>query len=170
MKTFKKIASLVLAALLALGVMPAAAEDAPVQPELGARVKDIIEVDGYRFRDLNDNGELDPYEDWRLTAEERADDLLGKMDIDQQAAQMVHLTLVSKKDSWFTGDNVGFALVYEYIFDMPEDDEEEEDEEDEDAVKVTGSAMNDRVINGSIFFGTPILWALAVMRRTFLLT
>ena len=133
MKTFKKIASLVLAALLALGVMPAAAEDAPVQPELGARVKDIIEVDGYRFRDLNDNGELDPYEDWRLTAEERADDLLGKMDIDQQAAQMVHLTLVTMKDSWFTKNNVGFALVYEYIFETEEPDEdEEEDEEDED--------------------------------------
>lgn len=133
MKTFKKIASLVLAALLALGVLPAAAEDAPVQPELGARVKDIIEVDGYRFRDLNDNGELDPYEDWRLTAEERADDLLGKMDIDQQAAQMVHLTLVTMKDSWFTKNNVGFALVYEYIFETEEPDEdEEEDEEDED--------------------------------------
>ena len=133
MKTFKKITSLVLAALLALGVMSAAAEDAPVQPELGARVKDIIEVDGYRFRDLNDNGELDPYEDWRLTAEERADDLLGKMDIDQQAAQMVHLTLVTMKDSWFTKNNVGFALVYEYIFETEEPDEdEEEDEEDED--------------------------------------
>lgn len=133
MKTFKKIASLVLAALLVLGVLPAAAEDAPVQPELGARVKDIIEVDGYRFRDLNDNGELDPYEDWRLTAEERADDLLGKMDIDQQAAQMVHLTLVTMKDSWFTKNNVGFALVYEYIFETEEPDEdEEEDEEDED--------------------------------------
>ena len=133
MKTFKKIASLVLAALLALGVMPAAAEDAPVQPELGARVKDIIEVDGYRFRDLNDNGELDPYEDWRLTAEERADNLLSQMDIDQQAAQMVHLTLVTMKDSWFTKNNVGFALVYEYIFETEEPDEdEEEDEEDED--------------------------------------
>lgn len=30
---------------------------------------------------------------------------------------MVHLTLVSKKDSWFNENNVGFALVYEYIFD-----------------------------------------------------
>lgn len=133
MKTFKKIASLVLAALLVLGVLPAAAEDAPVQPELGARVKDIIEVDGLQFKDLNDNGELDPYEDWRLTAEERADDLLGKMDIDQQAAQMVHLTLVTMKDSWFTKNNVGFALVYEYIFETEEPDEDEdEDEEDED--------------------------------------
>ena len=134
MKTFKRIASLALAALLVLGVLPAMAEDAPVQPELVARVKDIIEVDGYQFKDLNDNGELDPYEDWRLTPEERADDLISQMDIDQQAAQMVHLTLVTKKDSWFTKNNVGFALVYEYIFEAeePDEDEDEEDEEDED--------------------------------------
>ena len=34
------------------------------------------------------------------------------MDATQKAAQMVHLTLVSKKDAWFTDNNVGFALVY----------------------------------------------------------
>ena len=28
---------------------------------------DILEQDGYKFKDLNKNGELDPYEDWRLT-------------------------------------------------------------------------------------------------------
>lgn len=132
MKAFKRIVSLVLAALLVLGVLPAAAEDAPVQPELEARVKDIIEVDGLQFKDLNDNGELDPYEDWRLTAEERADDLLSQMDVDQQVYQMVHLTLVSKKDSWFTKNNVGFALVYEYIFEAEEDEEDEDDEDAED--------------------------------------
>lgn len=34
---------------------------------------------------------------------------------------MVHLTLVSKKDSWFAESNVGFALVYEYVFDSAYD-------------------------------------------------
>lgn len=114
----KKWASLMLSALLCLSVLPAAlAEETVVQPELVARVKEIIEVDGYQFKDLNANGELDPYEDWRLTPEERAEDLLGQMDATQKAAQMVHLTLVSKKDDWFNESNVGFALVYEYIFD-----------------------------------------------------
>lgn len=113
-----KLISLTLAALLCLPALSAAlAEEALEQPVLGARVKEIIEVDGYQFRDLNDNGELDPYEDWRLTPEERAEDLLGRMDATQKAAQMVHLTLVSKKDDWFNESNVGFALVYEYIFD-----------------------------------------------------
>ena len=74
-------------------------------------------MDGCQFKDLNDNGALDPYEDWRLTPEERAEDLLSQMDATQKASQMVHLTLVSKKDSWFNENNVGFALVYEYIFD-----------------------------------------------------
>lgn len=111
-----KLISLTLAALLCLPAL-ALAEEPLEQPVLGARVKEIIEVDGYQFRDLNDNGELDPYEDWRLTPEERAEDLLGRMDATQKAAQMVHLTLVSKKDDWFNESNVGFALVYEYIFD-----------------------------------------------------
>ena len=115
---WKKVASLMLAAALGVTACPVAlAEEAPVQPELVARVKNIIEVDGCQFKDLNDNGALDPYEDWRLTPEERAEDLLSQMDATQKASQMVHLTLVSKKDSWFNENNVGFALVYEYIFD-----------------------------------------------------
>ncbi len=122
MMNLKKIAATVLSAMLALSALPASAEEATyVQPELGASVKNIIEVDGYQFRDLNDNGALDPYEDWRLSAEERADDLLGRMEPVQMASQMVHLTLVSKKDSWFTDYNVGFALVYEYVFDSAKD-------------------------------------------------
>lgn len=64
---WKKVASLMLAAALGVTACPVAlAEEAPVQPELVARVKNIIEVDGYQFKDLNDNGALDPYEDWRL--------------------------------------------------------------------------------------------------------
>ena len=35
----------------------------------------IIEVDGYAFKDLNRNGELDAYEDWRRPSKERAADL-----------------------------------------------------------------------------------------------
>ena len=38
----------------------------------------LLTVDGYAFKDLNRNGRLDPYEDWRLTPEERAVDLAGQ--------------------------------------------------------------------------------------------
>lgn len=120
--SFKKMTALTLAAAMGMSVMPVAqAEEAVWQPELGARVKNIMEADGYQFKDLNDNGQVDPYEDWRLSAEERAEDLLGRMTAEQKAAQMVHMTLVSKKDSWFNEANVGFALVYEYIFDSAAD-------------------------------------------------
>lgn len=166
MNAMKRITSLLLASLLAVGAPAALAEDAPAQPELVARVKDIIEADGYQFKDLNDNGELDPYEDWRLTPEERADNLLSMMDASQKAAQMVHLTLVTKKDSWFTKDNVGFALVYESVFDVEEADEEDEEEE-EDAVQVTGSAMNAAVktneiqeLSESSALGIPVLFSM----------
>ena len=141
MKAIKKIASLALAAAMALSALPALCEDAPAQPVLKARVKDVIQVDGYEFKDLNDNGALDPYEDWRLTPQERAENLLSFMDASQKAAQMVHLTLVTKKDSWFAKDNVGFALVYEYIFDVEEPDEED-DEEAESAEEAVGSVVN----------------------------
>ena len=142
MNAVRRMASLALAAVLGLGVMPARAEEAPMQPALQARVKEIIEVDGYQFKDLNDNGELDAYEDWRLSPEERAENLLSLMTAEQKAAQMVHLTLVTKKDSWFSKNNVGFALVYEYIFEPEEDDEEEDEEESDEAQTTLSSARN----------------------------
>lgn len=121
MKFAKRLMSLAAAAILGLSAVPAMAENAAQQPVLGARVKEIIEVDGLQFKDLNANGTLDAYEDWRLSAEERADNLLSLMDADQKAGQMIHLTLVSKKDAWFSDNNVGYALVYEYIFDSAEE-------------------------------------------------
>ncbi len=43
----------------------------------------LIEDDGYAFKDFEGTGELVPYEDWRLTAEERAEDLAERLTIDQ---------------------------------------------------------------------------------------
>jgi beta-glucosidase len=45
---------------------------------------------GFAFKDLNKNNELDPYEDWRLSADERAKDLASKMSIDQIAGLMLY--------------------------------------------------------------------------------
>ena len=50
-----------------------------VQKKIVARSKGIIEVDGLKFKDLDGTGELKPYEDWRLTPEERAKDLVSRM-------------------------------------------------------------------------------------------
>lgn len=56
-------------------------------PESGVT---IIESDGYAFKDMNKNGELDPYEDWRLSYEERAVDLVSKMTIEQMSGLRIN--------------------------------------------------------------------------------
>ncbi|MEZ5226796.1 MAG: hypothetical protein R2710_08995 [Acidimicrobiales bacterium] len=38
------------------------------------------------FRDLDHDGRLAPYEDWRLPTAERADDLLARMTTDEKIA------------------------------------------------------------------------------------
>jgi len=53
----------------------------------------VLTVGGQRFRDLDRNGTLDPYEDWRLTPERRADDLLARMTLAEKAGTMMHATL-----------------------------------------------------------------------------
>nr|AIA99613.1 hypothetical protein [uncultured bacterium contig00113(2014)] len=50
----------------------------------------LIESDGLMFKDLNRNGELDRYEDWRLSIDERARDLASQMSIEQIAGLMLY--------------------------------------------------------------------------------
>ncbi|MDH6253797.1 beta-glucosidase [Chryseobacterium sp. H1D6B] len=50
----------------------------------------ILEVSGKKFKDLNKNGKLDKYEDWRLPVEERAKDLASKMSVEQIAGLMLY--------------------------------------------------------------------------------
>ena len=164
MNSVRWMASLALAAVVGMGVMPVHAEETPVQPELKARVKEIIEVDGYQFKDLNDNGVLDAYEDWRLSPQERAENLLSLMTAEQKAAQMVHLTLVTQKDSWFNKNNVGFALVYEYIFEPEEEEDEEESDETQTPISsARNAAMRTNEIqelSESSELGIPVIFSM----------
>jgi beta-glucosidase len=50
----------------------------------------IITVNRFAFKDLNKNGELDAYEDWRLPVNDRALDLAAKMSVDQIAGLMLY--------------------------------------------------------------------------------
>ena len=61
-----------------------------VQPVLGTRGVPILERDGLRFKDLDRNGALDPYEDWRLTPDARARDLVSRMSLAEKAGAMMH--------------------------------------------------------------------------------
>jgi len=49
----------------------------------GADIEEIS-ANGYAFRDLNGNGELDLYEDSRKSIEERVEDLLAQMTVDEK--------------------------------------------------------------------------------------
>lgn len=50
----------------------------------------LIEDDGYVFKDLNRNGKLDKYEDWRLGFEERAIDLASQLSEEEIAGLMLY--------------------------------------------------------------------------------
>ncbi len=50
----------------------------------------IIQSDGYAFKDLNQNGKLDAYEDWRLDSKTRAVDLANQLPVDQIFGLMLH--------------------------------------------------------------------------------
>lgn len=93
-------ASLLAALAMASTLAPRAlAENAKLeQPALNPRVKTIIEADGYQFIDLNGNGTLDAYEDWRLDADTRAADLVSQMTVREKIAQMQHPTYLPRSD------------------------------------------------------------------------
>lgn len=64
-----------------------------VAPRLGTRTASVIQADGLSFKDLNGNGVLDPYEDWRLPVAERVADLVGRMTVEEKAGLMMHATV-----------------------------------------------------------------------------
>ena len=63
------------------------------QPVIGARAKAVISVDGKQFKDANGNGRLDVYEDWRRPVQERIDDLVSQMTLQEKAGLMLINTL-----------------------------------------------------------------------------
>ena len=71
------------------------------QPLLGYRSAKLINIGKLQFKDLNRNGKLDPYEDWRLTNEARAKNLLSKMSVEQKVGFMLISTTRLKNDRSF---------------------------------------------------------------------
>ena len=66
---------------------------APTAPALQARVKPMLSIDGLGFKDLNANGRLDVYEDWRRPVDARVADLLAQMTLQEKAGLMLIQTL-----------------------------------------------------------------------------
>jgi beta-glucosidase len=66
----------------------------------------ILSVNGLAFKDLNKNGKLDQYEDWRLPVDVRAKDLASKLSIEQIAGLMLyssHQSLPARAGGYFAG-------------------------------------------------------------------
>lgn len=70
------------------GTIAAPAANVP-QPVINARAKAILAVDGKQFKDLNGNGKLDKYEDWRLSVDERINDLVAQMTDTEKVGMMM---------------------------------------------------------------------------------
>jgi beta-glucosidase len=58
----------------------------------------VLTQNGFTFRDLNKNGKLDPYEDTRLPIEERVEDLLKQMTLEEKAGMMFQTMIGMNKD------------------------------------------------------------------------
>ncbi len=100
-------------------------EGTDTQAELGYLdgVTEILEVDGLQFKDLNGNGELDVYEDWRANIDDRVWDLIGQMDIHEKTGLFYHVNT--------SGDPTGvdfaderYMFNTEIPFDVPGEGEE----------------------------------------------
>jgi len=68
------------------------------QPKLGFRSAKVLTVGGLQFKDLNKNGKVDKYEDWRLSDQDRTNDLLSKMSLEEKVGFMLISTTRLKNE------------------------------------------------------------------------
>lgn len=119
-------------ATIILGCSPQQSQDTFVLvenengPTLGYSLKSgikLLESDGLKFKDLNKNGVLDKYEDWRLPIDERAENLASLMSIEQISGLMLysrHQALPSKPlgfgfaEGTYDGKQFGEKGVFEW--------------------------------------------------------
>lgn len=57
-------------------------------PVIGTVSRKVIEKDGLYFKDLDGSGEFRPYDDWRLSPEERAKAYVKTLTVDEKIAQL----------------------------------------------------------------------------------
>ena len=113
----RRVLTLVALVSIAGCATPAAQVRGGQQPILGSRSIPIIEAGGFRFRDLDRSGTLEPYEDWRRSPEERAHDLVGRMTLAEKAGAMMHGTLPFSGGVLMGGSDYDFAAARRIILD-----------------------------------------------------
>src|ERR1700735_5174782 len=72
-------------------ILPFTVDGKAVSPQAKLPRRDVplVYSGGLAFKDLNRNGKLDPYEDWRLSPQTRARDLVARMSLQDLAGLMV---------------------------------------------------------------------------------
>ncbi|MBP1963257.1 glycoside hydrolase family 3 N-terminal domain-containing protein [Paenibacillus aceris] len=140
-KHSKKVAlsSLALTMLSSLAISNVSAADSTIQPEISNHAKNVLAVDGKQFKDLNGNGKLDPYEDWRLPVDKRVDDLVSKMKLEEKTGMMLSMShymgnskscpapaaggtpndILCENDLWQTINNFAVPGSEMYVLDPP---------------------------------------------------
>ena len=86
---------------------------------LGLTSAPVLEKNGYAFKDLNRNGVLDVYEDWRKPAAERARDLAAQLSIEEIAGLMLYSAhqavpaadITEAQQKFLADDNLRHVLV-----------------------------------------------------------
>lgn len=63
--------------------------DVKTVPQLSVTSKDILAINGKEYKDLNDNGKLDKYENWALPVNVRVKDLVKQMTLEEKAGMML---------------------------------------------------------------------------------
>lgn len=88
------------------------------QPRLSAFDKSkLFEQDGLWFKDLNGNGRLDVYEDWRQDVDARVNDLVSQMDLDVKLGNLANdftggafSPIYPMQDEWLYGQEDHITL------------------------------------------------------------
>ncbi|MBF2717619.1 glycoside hydrolase family 3 protein [Agrobacterium vitis] len=101
--------------LASCAILMASVAIAQNQPVVTARSAAILTVDGKTFKDLNRNGRLDPYEDWRRSPAERASDLVSQMTLIEKAGLMMHGTAPALASGSEAGQGRGSGYDLERI-------------------------------------------------------
>ena len=87
--------------LLFLATSSIAIAQKQTQPVLGHRSANLLKKKGLQFKDLNKNGKLDAYEDWRLPTEKRVQNLLSLMTLEEKAGFMLISSIRMDGDNTF---------------------------------------------------------------------
>ena len=112
--TLKPMTCVIAGCVATLSLAACGSSEEYTQPVFGTTTYTQLKVNGYTFKDMNRNGNIDPYEDWRLSAEARAADLLSRMTLDEKAGLMMHSTAPNAAGA-YNLVTLGDLIVNKYV-------------------------------------------------------